>query len=238
MEQGHNFESAYFTIPDGIDHGADLYCSYRACRAEGCKFRYCATCKAPAARRNFRKRHGHGEYKPRSKAVSSKKSTPAAADADANADADAGEKIMQEVFHDAGADPTPKTTPAPAPVCRGAGADTTPTTSPDPAPDPTPAPDRKSKVRPRSGEDDEEMDSDALNECWDALLKSRPDVKDGTDMDAWLLRMTALTARMNRHKCRKIDGGGDVGGTAPHSRLKIETVTDGDTRRHDDVLHM
>jgi len=231
-------QSAYFTIPDGLDHGADLYCSYRACRAEGCKFRYCATCKAPAARRNFRKRHGHGEYKPRSKAVSSKKTTPAAADADADADVDAGEKIMQEVFHDAGADPTPKTTPAPAPVCRGAGADTTPKTSPDPAPDPTPAPDWRSKVRPRSGEDDEEMDSDALNECWDALLKSRPDVKDGTDMDAWLLRMTALTARMNRHKCRKIDGGGDVGGPAPHSRLKIGTVTDGDTRRHDDVLHM
>ena len=57
-------QSAYFTIPDGLDHGADLYCSYRACRAEGGKFRYCATCQAPAARRNFRKRHGHGDPTP------------------------------------------------------------------------------------------------------------------------------------------------------------------------------
>eukprot|EP00587_Corethron_hystrix_P005573 CAMPEP_0113312410 /NCGR_PEP_ID=MMETSP0010_2-20120614/9260_1 /TAXON_ID=216773 ORGANISM="Corethron hystrix, Strain 308" /NCGR_SAMPLE_ID=MMETSP0010_2 /ASSEMBLY_ACC=CAM_ASM_000155 /LENGTH=458 /DNA_ID=CAMNT_0000168247 /DNA_START=628 /DNA_END=2001 /DNA_ORIENTATION=+ /assembly_acc=CAM_ASM_000155 len=73
MEHGHNFESAYFTIHDGLDHGADLYCSYPACRAEGCKFRYCATCKAPAARRNFRKRHGHGEKPKRSSSSTPKR---------------------------------------------------------------------------------------------------------------------------------------------------------------------
>merc|ERR1711862_209608 len=59
MDPGHTFETAYFTFLDGLDHGADLYCSYPACRGEGSKFRYCATCKAPAARRNFRKRHCH-----------------------------------------------------------------------------------------------------------------------------------------------------------------------------------
>jgi len=101
--QGYNFESAYFTIPDGLDHGADLYCSYRACRAEGCKFRYCATCKAPAARRNFRKKH---TTKPNSKAVPTKKTPPASITADTST------KIMQEVFHDANAATIPMAMPS------------------------------------------------------------------------------------------------------------------------------
>lgn len=36
-------------------------CSYYACRNTGIKFRYCAYCNVPVAKRNFRKRHQHGE---------------------------------------------------------------------------------------------------------------------------------------------------------------------------------
>jgi hypothetical protein len=31
-----------------------------ACRNAGVKFRYCSHCKAPVAKRNFRRRHNHG----------------------------------------------------------------------------------------------------------------------------------------------------------------------------------
>lgn len=36
-------------------------CSYYACRNNGIKFRYCAYCNVPVAKRNFRKRHQHGK---------------------------------------------------------------------------------------------------------------------------------------------------------------------------------
>jgi hypothetical protein len=35
-------------------------CSYNACRKTGIKFRYCAYCNVPVAKRNFRRRHQHG----------------------------------------------------------------------------------------------------------------------------------------------------------------------------------
>lgn len=37
-----------------------MICSHRACRNAGVKFRYCAFCKAPVAKRNFKRRHSHG----------------------------------------------------------------------------------------------------------------------------------------------------------------------------------
>ena len=38
-------------------------CSYYACRNGGVKFRYCAYCMAPVAKRNFSRRHDHGMSK-------------------------------------------------------------------------------------------------------------------------------------------------------------------------------
>jgi hypothetical protein len=35
-------------------------CSYEKCRNSGSKFRYCAECRIPVAKRNFHQRHGHG----------------------------------------------------------------------------------------------------------------------------------------------------------------------------------
>ncbi|KAL7539715.1 hypothetical protein ACHAXR_009529 [Thalassiosira sp. AJA248-18] len=60
MPVDHNFKTAYFVIPDGIEHGDELMCSYTACRQAGVKFRYCLHCKVPVAKRNFRNRHRHG----------------------------------------------------------------------------------------------------------------------------------------------------------------------------------
>ena len=60
MPVDHNFKTAYFIIPDGIEHGDELMCSYPACRQAGVKFRYCLQCKVPVAKRNFRNRHRHG----------------------------------------------------------------------------------------------------------------------------------------------------------------------------------
>jgi hypothetical protein len=60
MPVDHNFKTAYFVIPDGIEHGDELVCSFPACRQAGVKFRYCVDCKVPVAKRNFRNRHRHG----------------------------------------------------------------------------------------------------------------------------------------------------------------------------------
>ena len=60
MPVDHNFKTAYFVVPDGIEHGDELMCSYPACRQAGVKFRYCLHCKVPVAKRNFRNRHRHG----------------------------------------------------------------------------------------------------------------------------------------------------------------------------------
>ena len=60
MPVDHNFKTAYFVIPDGIEHGDELICSFPACRQAGVKFRYCVDCKVPVAKRNFRNRHRHG----------------------------------------------------------------------------------------------------------------------------------------------------------------------------------
>jgi hypothetical protein len=57
----HNIQTAYFVIPENAQHGEELMCSYFLCRNTGIKFRYCAYCNVPVAKRNFRKRHQHGK---------------------------------------------------------------------------------------------------------------------------------------------------------------------------------
>ena len=65
MPLDHNFKTAHFAIPEDVQHGADLVCSYSACRDGGVKFRFCSWCRIPVAKRNFRMRHDHtGEPKP------------------------------------------------------------------------------------------------------------------------------------------------------------------------------
>jgi hypothetical protein len=54
-------QTAYFIIRENAQHGEELMCSYHACRITGIKFRYCAYCNVPVAKRNFGRRHQHGE---------------------------------------------------------------------------------------------------------------------------------------------------------------------------------
>eukprot|EP00544_Gedaniella_sp_CCMP2646_P003683 CAMPEP_0202495796 /NCGR_PEP_ID=MMETSP1361-20130828/17786_1 /ASSEMBLY_ACC=CAM_ASM_000849 /TAXON_ID=210615 /ORGANISM="Staurosira complex sp., Strain CCMP2646" /LENGTH=350 /DNA_ID=CAMNT_0049126931 /DNA_START=37 /DNA_END=1089 /DNA_ORIENTATION=+ len=60
----HNLRTAYFDIPVNAEHGLMLVCSHEGCAASGRRFRYCAICDLPVAKRNFSKRHGHGLIKP------------------------------------------------------------------------------------------------------------------------------------------------------------------------------
>jgi hypothetical protein len=61
-------------IPGSVGHGEDLICSYSACRNAGVKFRYCAFCRVPVAKRNFHQRHGHGIPTTREEAQNNKSS--------------------------------------------------------------------------------------------------------------------------------------------------------------------
>jgi hypothetical protein len=50
MPMDHNFKTAYFVIPESVEHGEELVCSYPACRDGGIKFRYCSDCRVPVAK--------------------------------------------------------------------------------------------------------------------------------------------------------------------------------------------
>jgi len=61
MSMEHNFQTAYFEISENVKHGDGLVCSFPDCRNRGVKFLYCAYCKDPVAKRNFRTKHTHAE---------------------------------------------------------------------------------------------------------------------------------------------------------------------------------
>lgn len=62
MPEDHNSENAYFEISFETMHGKILACSHRDCAMSGRRFRYCAVCALPVAKRNFMKRHAHGHF--------------------------------------------------------------------------------------------------------------------------------------------------------------------------------
>lgn len=57
----HNAKTAHFVVTHNMAHGADLICSYDSCRKSGVKFKFCAVCQMPVAKRSFRNRHKHGD---------------------------------------------------------------------------------------------------------------------------------------------------------------------------------
>lgn len=60
VPEGHTSDTAYLTIPPSAQHGLVLACSHPECRQSGKRFRFCAVCDLPVAKRNFLKRHSHG----------------------------------------------------------------------------------------------------------------------------------------------------------------------------------
>jgi hypothetical protein len=60
VKNDHNARNAYIEIPANPSHGLLLVCSHAECVSSGRRFRYCAVCYTPVAKRNFMVRHGHG----------------------------------------------------------------------------------------------------------------------------------------------------------------------------------
>eukprot|EP00521_Asterionellopsis_glacialis_P010043 CAMPEP_0195288914 /NCGR_PEP_ID=MMETSP0707-20130614/5392_1 /TAXON_ID=33640 /ORGANISM="Asterionellopsis glacialis, Strain CCMP134" /LENGTH=387 /DNA_ID=CAMNT_0040348843 /DNA_START=257 /DNA_END=1420 /DNA_ORIENTATION=+ len=73
VPEDHNVITAYFDIPADIEHGALLICSHPECARSGRRFRYCASCSIPVAKRNFLKRHSHDRPKDQLRSVGKSK---------------------------------------------------------------------------------------------------------------------------------------------------------------------
>ena len=56
----HNESTAVLRIRSDAPHGTVVVCSHKACADSGRRFRWCAVCQQPVAKRNFMKRHCHG----------------------------------------------------------------------------------------------------------------------------------------------------------------------------------
>jgi hypothetical protein len=52
-------QTAFIVIPQDVSHGQALRCSHPICRNRGVRFRFCAACQRPVAKRNFSSRHNH-----------------------------------------------------------------------------------------------------------------------------------------------------------------------------------
>mmetsp|Transcript_15123 Transcript_15123/g.21867 ORF Transcript_15123/g.21867 Transcript_15123/m.21867 type:complete len:278 (-) Transcript_15123:714-1547(-) len=62
LPESHNSNTAFIQIPENCLHGQMVLCSHPECVRSGRQFRYCAVCRLPVAKRNFMKRHSHGEF--------------------------------------------------------------------------------------------------------------------------------------------------------------------------------
>ena len=204
------FQTAYFVIPENVEHGEELICSYFACRNAGIKFRYCTHCKVPVAKRNFRKRHKHG-----------KTSSVADADDDSNSgDEEAStEKDKPVIGPPATCIPavppavvTKKETvlppPAPKPEVKakagkaknGDKAMTLPVTNgakKGGAPAKVPKEAKKDKavapeLPPIPSQKSQKIDAERERR-WAALLSKRPPTKDGSAMSGWLMEVLAVS---------------------------------------------
>ena len=56
----HISRFSYIDIRSGTIHGTILSCCHPVCIASGRRFRYCIHCNAAVAKRNFNRRHAHG----------------------------------------------------------------------------------------------------------------------------------------------------------------------------------
>lgn len=191
MPMAHNFKTSYFIIPDNIQHGDELECSFPACRSAGAKFRYCLHCKVPVAKRNFRNRHKHGN-------MGDKKRSPPSASKESESAPPAfpsGEGIclpVNDVQNDdeekantleeqAEGDLKPSSLPQEDPV------DAAPKNEEEP----------EQSVSVSTGEDANKVQS------WISLLENKPDPNDKEAMTEWMMKV------MNA------SGGGTAAAVAP-----------------------
>jgi hypothetical protein len=177
MPMAHNFKTSYFIIPDNIQHGDELECSFPACRSAGAKFRYCLHCKVPVAKRNFRNRHKHGNMGDK------KRSPPSASNEAGSVPAlpavegiclpvtDAKESVKEEEKN--------------TPEVEGEG-DLKPSSLPQPDPAvaaPKNEEEAANSVSVSTGEDATKVQS------WVSLLENKPDPDDKEAMTEWMMKV-------------------------------------------------
>jgi len=178
MPMDHNFKTAYFVISEDAKHGEDLVCSYFACRNGGVKFRYCAHCMAPVAKRNFCRRHDHG--------MSDKLPPP---DSD---ESSVDENKARKQGGNKGATPKKgdKAPPAPVPT---SSLDVLSKAASSSMPSKTKDSDAESQAKRKMETEEDEDDEAELahiskkrRKMWSALLVKRPRTKDPRHLSSWL----------------------------------------------------
>ena len=202
MPMAHNARTAYFVVPPSIQHGDELMCSFPACSSAGCKFRWCAVCKVPVAKRNFRNRHKHGNFGQKG---GSPGSAAAGGVAPAPASGEGGDLKSP-----------PAAGPAGAPGPAGAGDDAEMPAHPRDG-------DAKMPALPRDGANPEDLaaapapetgaadaDGDVVSVStgqdpsrvreWVSLMESRPDPGDGEAMKRWMASLVSATGGGGREQ--------------------------------------
>mmetsp|Transcript_40742 Transcript_40742/g.117003 ORF Transcript_40742/g.117003 Transcript_40742/m.117003 type:complete len:513 (-) Transcript_40742:361-1899(-) len=185
MPMEHNFQTAYFEIPDDIQHGDGLICSFPECRNRGVKFLYCAYCKDPVAKRNFRNRHTHEEEEKKKKkeeAANAKKAPPSST---------AKKVVVAKKPHE---------------ISEGTGSSNTGSSKTTSISDPTAQmkkhhrqKDSKKRSASTSLSDSDEsrkklarMDNER-KDTWAMLLAERPSTDQSDAMSAWLMKVMAVS---------------------------------------------
>ena len=191
MPMAHNARTAYFVVPPSIQHGDELMCSFPGCRSAGCKFRWCAVCKVPVAKRNFRNRHKHGNFGQKGGSPGSGVAAAAPAGGD-----EGGEDLDSGDFKSppaTGASDLPEAGDAhddakmPAHPRDGANPEDLAAPVGGSAPPPLPAPGGSTSVSVST-----EQDPSRVRE-WVSLMESRPDPGDGEAMARWMESLVSAT---------------------------------------------
>eukprot|EP00545_Synedropsis_sp_CCMP1620_P013422 CAMPEP_0119005676 /NCGR_PEP_ID=MMETSP1176-20130426/1861_1 /TAXON_ID=265551 /ORGANISM="Synedropsis recta cf, Strain CCMP1620" /LENGTH=573 /DNA_ID=CAMNT_0006957513 /DNA_START=29 /DNA_END=1750 /DNA_ORIENTATION=- len=189
MPMDHNFKTAYFVIPENVEHGEELICSYFACRNAGIKFRYCTHCKVPVAKRNFRKRHKHGKT---SAGADGEEEEEVEEEEDASAKAAKNLEVVKKASVQR-VPPTPafdipKKMEIPTPKAPENKMKSKPVAPPAPPADDVDGPSLppiSHQARPKISQERERL--------WGQLLAKRPPTKDGEAVSAWLMEVLSVS---------------------------------------------
>jgi len=190
MPMDHNFKTAYFIIPEYVDHGEELICSYFGCRNAGIKFRYCTHCKVPVAKRNFRKRHKHGINLSLTKA----------GDSDNSDDEDvSSEKVDSGSVHEknGAADALKQAAPPPPPVAIEAPSVQQEEETANHQKPPAAADSTRSllcvEIAAANMNKESRNIAPERERLWASLLAKRPPTKDGDAVSAWLMEILSVS---------------------------------------------
>eukprot|EP00429_Kryptoperidinium_foliaceum_P088989 CAMPEP_0176198616 /NCGR_PEP_ID=MMETSP0121_2-20121125/8143_1 /TAXON_ID=160619 /ORGANISM="Kryptoperidinium foliaceum, Strain CCMP 1326" /LENGTH=575 /DNA_ID=CAMNT_0017537469 /DNA_START=36 /DNA_END=1764 /DNA_ORIENTATION=+ len=195
MPMEHNFQTAYFEIPEHIKHGDGLICSFPQCRNRGVKFLYCAYCKDPVAKRNFRDRHTHNDQAASKKVNKQTNNTP---QPQSVAKSTTKNKATHEVSEGTGSNTGSGSSSGILAVApkhhhnkKRSAVNMTNTSSDDAS---------RSKL---ARMDDERKDA------WILLLGERPNTDQSDDMSAWLMKVMAVSdlKKPTTEALAKVKGG-------------------------------